>query len=315
MKKRRTAFICAAVCLALVSMPFALHAASTAEALAPISTSAECSLAVSYTYEGVGFAGARVNLYKIADVSSDYIYTLTEDFAPTRLQLNGVATAGEWDTVRTTLETYVAASGTGACASICTDEAGRATFRDLAPGMYLVSSVQCSSDGFRYYFASTLTALPGLAEDGTWNYDVDVRPKSVADDPTGDDVEYKVLKLWKDGEKASARPTSVEVDILRNGERVKTVTLSGKNNWSYSWYAEDDGSEWLVSEKNVPDGYVMTVEKRTATFTIVNSVPDAPPPAVSETGDSANLWLYVLLICLSGVVLVAVGLAGRRREE
>lgn len=332
MEKRILALISLLMCLSLFLLPCTAYAASTSDAVEPISVSQKCSLTMKYAYNGTAFSGMSVPLYKIADVSSDYQYTLTDDFKATDLQLNGVSSTGEWNTIRTTLEAYVSANNIHASMVQSTNMDGQISFQDLTPGMYMVASVQCSKDGFRYYFASILTAVPDLNNDGTWNYDVTVTPKADVDNPSGEDLQYKVLKLWKDTGNAAKRPNSIEVDILRNGKTVKTVVLSDANHWSYTWYAEDDGSTWQVVEKNVPDGYVMTVEKRTTTFTIINSVPDEPDtppdqpdnpdtpntptnPDVPKTGDTFNVGLYVMLICISGIVLVLLGITGKRKAE
>lgn len=320
MKKRIPTLICLIVCMSLFLMPCITCAASTSDAVEPISVSQNCSLTVTYAYNGTAFSDIPVSLYKIADVSSDFQYTPTDEFKAINLRLNGITSISEWNTIRTTSEAYIIANSIEADAVRSTDENGQVSFRNLTSGVYLVASVQCSNDGFRHCFASVLTALPDLNDDGTWNYDVNVTPKADADDSGEENSEYKVLKLWKDNGNVSERPNSIEVYILRNGEIVKTVILSEENNWSYTWYAEDDGSTWQVIEKNVPDGYVMTIEQHTTTFTIINSIPDESDtspenPDVPKTGDSSGIELYVTLMCISGFALVLLGITGKRKAE
>lgn len=274
---------------------------------------------MTYAYNGTAFSGMSVSLYKIADVSSEYQYTLTADFLPTGLQLNGVTTTGEWNTIRTTLESYIAAKGISAHLVQSTDANGQVSFLNLTPGLYLVAAVQCAKNGVWYSFDSVLTAVPDLNADGTWNYDVHGTLKADVDTPSGGKLSYKVLKLWKDSGTASNRPTSIEVDIIRNGKIVETVVLSETNHWSYSWSAEDDGSTWQVAENPVPDGYVMTVEQRVTTFTILNSKSDQPSapssPDSPQTGDTFHAGFYGMLMCISGIVLVLLGITGKRKAE
>lgn len=336
MKKRKSAWISLILCLSLFWMPCTAYAASTSDAVEPVSVSEKCSLTITYACSGTVFPGTSVSLYKIADVSSDLRYTLTDDFQAASLQLNGVTSTGEWNTIRTTLEAYIAANNIAAHAARTANDDGQVFFQDLTPGMYLTAPIQCSRDGFRYCFASVLSAVPDLNDDGTWNCDVNITPKADINSPSKEELQYKVLKLWKDAGNSSNRPDSIEADILKNGEIVKTVVLSDTNHWSYTWYAEDDGSVWQVAEQNVPNGYVMTIEQRTTTFTIINSIShelDTPPdePAepdtspyqpdtpvnsdIPKTGDTFHAGLYITLICISGIALVLLSVTGKRNTE
>lgn len=314
MKKRILAAILFFVCLCAVFAPGRAFAASTSEAKEPIDPNAACTLTVEHRAGDVRFPDIPVRIYRVADVSSDFQYTLTEAFAETLLQLNGISSQAEWNTVRSTLDMFIAANDPEPCAEAATDSDGIARFGELKPGLYYISQVICSKDGFRYYFAPALTALPNLEPDGTWNYDVRIKSKADMENPTGEDLEYKVLKVWKDDGRAK-RPTSVTVDILHNGDTVKTVTLSEENNWSFSWFAEDDGSVWSVIERNVPEGYVMTVEERTTTFVIVNTYPDKPEEPEPETGETANIGLYITVMCISGIMLLALSAIAKRDRE
>lgn len=93
---------------------------------------------------------------------------------------------------------------------------------------------------------------------------------------------------------------------MRNGNVEKTVVLSDKNDWSYTWYAEDDDGTWTVSEKEIPDGYRVTVNKNETSFILTNTY--GTPPDIPDTGDTANLMLYILIFAVAGIGLVLVGL-------
>jgi LPXTG-motif cell wall-anchored protein len=128
-------------------------------------------------------------------------------------------------------------------------------------------------------------------------------------------AELKVLKLWRGDEGKNDRPKSIEVEIFHNGSSYKTVILSQENNWAYSWPVTDDASVWTVVERNVPQGYTMTVEERGAAFVLTNTWtptdpedPDKPP----ETGDSSNIMMYVLIMIVSGSMLIFVGIRAKK---
>ena len=125
-----------------------------------------------------------------------------------------------------------------------------------------------------------------------------------------------MLKLWKGDNGTSARPTTIEVEIFRNGASYQTVTLSEDSHWTYIWSAKDDGSDWKVVERNIPTGYTMTIEGRETSFTLTNTynrdVPDNPDPP--QTGDTSNIMLWFILMILSGSMLIILGITGKRNR-
>lgn len=315
MAKRRVAVIALLLCLCLSWLPGYAQAASTADAQTPISPDKNCSLTIAYRYDGKGFADQPVRLYKIAEVSADFQYSLTAPFADSGLVLNGVQSVGEWNVIRATLETYLLAAGVNADFTAVTDQNGQACFRALKPGLYLAITEQVKQNDWTYVFASALIALPGLGTDGLWQYEVAVVSKSKAVPPieTDEEIEFKVLKLWKGDNGRTDRPQSIEAEIFRDGAAYQTVILSEENHWTYSWKAKNDGATWKVVERNVPTGYTMTVEERETSFVITNTRPqdktDGP-----KTGDTSHIMLWLMLMIISGSMLVMIGIMGKRKR-
>ena len=83
-------------------------------------------------------------------------------------------------------------------------------------------------------------------------------------------IAINVEKVWEDGD-YSERPQTVEVVLYRNEEVFDTVTLSGENNWRYSWIDLTDEYSWRVDENSVSDGYTKTVTASGYDFTITNT--------------------------------------------
>ena len=263
------------------------------------------TLTLSYTCDSVPYPNQPIELYYIAEVSADFQYTLTAPFSSSGLILNGVQTQGEWNVIRSTLESLILANQVAPTQVAETDAEGQAQFADLAPGLYFSSAVQAENCSF----ASALLPLPGLGADGKWEYACTVAAKGTLLPPQPEPLQFQVLKLWRGDE--GKRPVSITVDIYRNGTLHETITLSEANNWSYRWSAEDDGAKWQVVEKDVPEGYTMTVEQRDTSFTLTNILherPNIPPP---DTGDRSNVLLYAVIFCVSGILLVALGLTGK----
>ncbi len=318
MAKRRMGIIAFILCICLYLIPCQVQAASTSDAKEPISTNENCSLTISYCSGGIAFSELPVNLYKIADVSADYQYTLTSSFEKSNLILNGIQTVGEWNVIRSTLETYILVNDITAGFNAKTDFEGKASFDALKPGLYLAITERIIQDETTYVFDSALIALPGLGADGLWQYQVDVTSKSEIIPPSRDDeeIELKVLKLWKGDGGSSARPTMIEIEIFRNGTSYQTATLSENNHWTYTWSTKDDGSDWKVVERNIPTGYTMTIEERETSFVLTNTlnrdVPDNPDSP--QTGDTSNIMLWVILMIVSGSMLIILGITGKRNR-
>ena len=316
MAKRRMGIIAFVLCFCLFLMPFQGQAASTADAKEPISAEQNCSLNISYCSGGIAFSELPVRLYKIADVSADFQYTLTASFEESNLILNGIQTVGEWNIICSTLETYILANGVSATLNSITDAEGQAAFEALKPGLYLAITDRVAQDGTTYVFDSPLIALPGLGTDGFWQYQVDVTSKSQIIPPSEDDeeIERKVVKLWKGDSGSAARPTTIEIEIFCNGISYQTATLSEENRWTYTWSAKDDGSEWKVVEHNIPTGYTMTIEERETSFVLTNTLtqddPDTPTPP--QTGDMSNTMLWFILMIISGSILIILGITRKR---
>ena len=74
-------------------------------------------------------------------------------------------------------------------------------------------------------------------------------------------VEITVKKDWVASEGVK-HPESVEVILYRDGDVYKTVKLSEKNNWTYTWSDLTDEYTWSVDEKEVPAGYTKNVTVR-----------------------------------------------------
>ena len=189
MAKRRIGIITFILCICLYLIPCPVQAASTADAKEPISTDKNCSLTISYCSGDIAFSELPVKLYKIADVSADYQYTLTSSFEKSNLILNGIQTVGEWNVIRSTLETYILANDITADFNAKTDFEGKASFDALKPGLYLAITERIIQDETTYVFDSALIALPSLGTDGLWQYQVNVASKSKIILPSEDDEE------------------------------------------------------------------------------------------------------------------------------
>lgn len=85
-----------------------------------------------------------------------------------------------------------------------------------------------------------------------------------------------VHKIWEDNGYPD-RPQSVEVNLLKNGEVVETVTLKDENQWTWTWDKLDETAQWTVEEAVVPEGYEVSYETEDNTVWITNYMDYQPP--------------------------------------
>ena len=77
-----------------------------------------------------------------------------------------------------------------------------------------------------------------------------------------------VKKVWKGDSKD--RPSSVKVQLYRDGEVYDTATLKKSTGWTYTWENLDQSYAWNVKEI-VPKGYKATYQTRGSKVTITNT--------------------------------------------
>lgn len=298
MKQRLLSVISLLILLALI-LPMDAYAV-------PVDTERKGDVTFYYHQEDLRFSGVEVHLYRVAQVHPDGTYTLLAPYSGYPVNIHGITTQTEWDQVTQTLEAYLSADAVTPDYTAVTDEFGMATLEALPTGMYLVLGQTVQQGKTFYTFHSFLLLMPRPDyEDNFHDYDLDVYPKTTLTVATS---EISVTKLWRDEGHEEHRPDSVTVDILKNGVLYQSVTLSEANDWNFHLVSNED-AQWTVVERNVPEGYTVTVTEQNHAYTVTNTYsepPDDPPPVdpPPDTGDIRDPWLYVVLMCLSGAVLV-----------
>ena len=253
-------------------------------AINPINVSHPCSLTIEYGYSGELFGGLEICTYRIADVYENGTYTLTKEFEDYYVNIYGITSQAEWKKVASTLASYIAADSIEPTYKTTTDVNGLAKFENIEAGMYLTLERKALAGETVITFENFLTAVPSPNEEGAHLYDVFARPKYSAYTPTKKELDYKIVKQWKDEGNIENRPESVEIDLLKDGVVKNSVVLNRDNNWSHSWKCEDDGSTWQAVERNISKDYFVSVDYSGTTIIITNSCFKAPenPP---QTGD------------------------------
>ncbi len=262
MKKNFVKFFAAVICTAII---FTAQISSFA---VTIDTSAKASLTIIFTADEKPIPGAEFKLYRIADISRTGKVSLTPPFSDFQIIFK-TQTAQEKRTLALTLKGYVISEKIKPDFVGVTDDNGRVSFKNIPLGMYLAVGSSVTIDNMIYVPDALVVTLPAGAENETWDYNVNIRTKTIYEN-TGVKTNVRVLKVWDDdGDKAS-RPDKIIVELYSGEKLFDTVTLSKDNNWHYTW-KDLPGIDWIVVEKEVPDGYKVSVERDGYSYIITNS--------------------------------------------
>lgn len=281
-----------------------------AYAVTPLEPDADTSLTLHYQKNGTAFPDLEISIYRVAEAFPDGSFQLIAPFAGYPVDIHGITEQSQWDTVAETLWSYIVADQIAPDRQAQTDETGTVLFSDLKTGLYFVREAMTETVDGTYIFNQFMVYLPTPQPDGTYDYAVEAKPKCTEFVPK---TKYTVKKLWKDAGYQASRPKEIIVDIYNDGILLESQTLNAGNNWTYTWVVSgEDYGKWTVAERSVPTHYKVSVQQSGNAFSIVNA--RQAKPSGPKTGDTAMPLLWILLLCFSGVVLLILGLRGRRQR-
>lgn len=303
MRKRFLALLCLAVICLMMLRPFPVSAVT-------LDPEAEASLTLHYQKDGKSFEDLKVSIYRVAEAFSNGTFKLIAPFSSYPVNIYHVTSQEQWKNITSTLSAYIVADQVAPDREEQTDAQGIASFAGLKTGLYLVSEVVAENSDGTYVFNQFMVYLPTPQPDGTYDYTIEANPKCIQFVPK---THYTVTKLWQDAGNQSARPKEVTVDIYKDGVLQETQILSAGNNWSYTWYVSvEDPGKWTVTERSVAEPYKVTIQENGSSFSIINTCQTQPKPP--QTGDSFAPLPWILAMCISGVLLLILGIYGRRRK-
>lgn len=311
----------------------------------------DVSLRIDYRPGGNPISNVSFSLYKVADMSVNLDFTLTDAFQGYSVSLEDLDSAG-WRRLANTLGAYVARDNIAKLDKGKTNEKGQLVFpqkgKSLKPGLYLVIGERASRGNYTYSPEPFLVSLPNLDTMDQWEYNVTVLPKydSNYHPPGGGDrkIDRKVLKIWDDKEGKENRPEEITVELLRDGKVFDIVKLTEGNGWRYTWKDLDGSYRWQIVEKDVPKGYAVSISQENTTFVITNSYrpekpgkpeePDKPEepekseepeepgkpiepakPGLPKLPQTGMLWWPVSALAGSGIVLLLLGWARNSKDK
>lgn len=284
-------------------------ALQTSDAKEGMDSSKNITLTLTYHYDDLLLNDVLVNVYHIASLTDDFKYQLMPDFTKYPIAVNGLNNQQEWDMLEETLKSYIRADDIGESFSGAISN-NQLRLTNLPVGLYLIETEMVDEDKYTLKYDEILINLPQLLANGKWNYEVNVYPKGFEYIPKYEEIKYAVIKQWQDDGKN--RPDSVNIEIYKNDELIEEKTLSSSNNWTYEWIGLDDGSKWNVVERNIPNGYKVSISKKENIFIILNSYINYEENN-PQTGDNINLYLYLFLGSFMSLIIIIINFLKRKK--
>ena len=290
-------------------IPTNVLAKSTTSALVEIDVNKKGSLVITYDYNDYQFDDTDVSIYQVAEVSNNFQYQLSSNFLTYPIKINGIKNEFEWDILEETLDSYITADNISATYDEKIKD-NKVNLTNLTPGLYYVKPSIIDTSDYILKFDNFLISIPDLKDDGTWNYDALVYPKEEEYIPKYETINYTVTKTWIDDGKT--RPESIDIEIYEDGNLFSSLSLSSENNWTYTWTTDDDGSSWTVVERNIKEGYNVTIQSKNKNFYITNTDPNYKEENPS-TRDNIKLYLYLFISSLIGIILLVISLFNKKK--
>lgn len=244
-------------------------------------TLAQETSTVTFSYIGEGI---EFKLYKVGDISSNGVYSLSGAFSDYSVSL-------EDSNAPITLAAYALRDGISPDAISITNSEYNVVFNGLSRGVYLITGEGYYVMGGKRYTASpVLVSVTNDKDDRdifiVGKYEAkDINPPTDrgGGSPSDGVIEISVLKVWKN----STSKSDVTVQLLRDGIVDNEVILTSRNNWRNTWTGLSDDYNWTVVEKEVAEEYEVSIEKDGSVFVITNTfIPTEPEE--TETPNKEN---------------------------
>lgn len=312
----------AVICLLALAPMSALASQTQASGL---DLSKTCALSISTNVT------ATFDIYKVANMTDQgdgsILFTLVDSLqGKVDIDLMHLSNNSAAEQAAVTLSKYTGSLSKEGSLTISENDTG--SVGDLAPGLYLVTSVATGKT-----MNPVLVSLPTI-ENGRW-----VTTFEMAATKFSEATSHKVIKKWEDSnDQYKKRPTSVTVMLLADTKQTgMTADLNEENGWSYTWtglpkYSEGKEVKYSCIEVTVPDEYeaMLPVESADGTLTTITNkytgkkpnteTPDTDKPkkpgtpGTPKTGDTNNIMLYVILLVVA-VAGISLGVGMKRRKK
>lgn len=278
-----------------------------------VDTNKPVTLTVQFNND-VRVEGMEFKAYKIATLDENIRFQFTSTYSG-----YGVAIPDTQDGYRALAETlsgYIARDGISPAQVEKTNANGIARFDNLEQGLYIILADRYKdpATGITYVASPSLVSLPNSTDGVSWEYEVIIVPKSTSippiPDTPGETIDINVLKVWTGEGTTVKRPESIVAELICDGKVIDSVELNSGNNWRHTWTELDATRTYNVTEKDVPEGYTVTILRDGKTYTINNyggGVPPVTPPSVPRLPQTGQLWWPVPILAGAGLIALILG--------
>jgi hypothetical protein len=231
--------------------------------------------------------GAELSVYYVAtvvmDADGNLIYDYTENFEQFDTAMDDTALA-------TKLDAFVSQHSVPST-KMTTNAAGTALSNALPLGLYFVKQTG-AVEGFAPC-TPFLVTVPN-EKNGEYVYEVNASPKTEVARLTS----ITIKKVWNTD--ASTEATDrVTIQLLKNGNVVKTAILDAQNNWQVTYTDMPESDAYSIKEVDVPKGFTATYKQNGYVFTVTNT------STLIQTG---QLMWPIPVLAISGMLFIAVGI-------
>lgn len=252
------------------------------------------SVTLTEQYDKDPIVGAELSVYYVAtahmNTNGNLSYVYTDAFENSGIDIDDPSLAIKLDAF--VLEHNVSSI------KITTDENGTATCKDLSLGLYFIRQ-SGAVEGFAPCTPFMVT-VPGKNAEG-YVYDVNASPKTEVARLTS----ITIKKVWNTDASTQAAE-HVTVQLLRNGNVVKTATLNAQNNWQVTYTDMPESDAYSIKEVDVPKGFTATYQQKGYVFTVTNT------STLIQTG---QLMWPIPVLAVSGMLLIAVGITLLKKKR
>ena len=261
-------------------------------------------------------------LPKYAD-GVEIVYTWTEGEMPEGYELTDTSVNG---TITTLTNTYtpkvISITGTKVWSDANNQDGIRPTSItiNLKVGDQVIDSkVVTADDGWSFTFTDLPKYANGeeieytISENEVTGYTIEITNGEdnsfiVTNTHTPETISVNGTKIWNDANnKDGSRPKSIIINLLADGEKVASVTVTAESEWNFSFNDlakyRDNGTEivYTITEEPV-NGYTTQINGYTVTNTHI------PPDETPKTSDDSNMlmWVIGMLAGMTGLVGLAI---------
>ncbi|MCF0136556.1 MAG: Cna B-type domain-containing protein, partial [Lachnospiraceae bacterium] len=145
-----------------------------------------------------------------------------------------------------------------------------------------------------------------------------------------DTIEVKGIKVWDDANNGNlTRPESISINLLADGVKVASITVTQADNWTFSFTdlprcsADGKAIVYTITEDAVENYTTVITGNAADGFVVTNTnIPELPhtpgdpplPPTGPNTGDNSNAGLWMALMMLASLAAGAAFVARKKRE-